>query len=280
MNPVVILAVSAICLVSFVALDLRDAGFRASWSSDRARVRRNGAFLLANFVTMLALHAATRAVVPRVPALVDWRAGGAHVGLLAVEVAACLLVAELVNWVSHWAKHKHGWLWRFHLQHHVETRYSVNLTLHTHGVEVVCTGVAMAALLALCGFSRFAVDAFTVAYFCANLYKHCGARLSLGPLDWLVVSPAYHRLHHARASDMGGWHGNYGSVLTVFDVLFGTARFPTGAAAQDEAFRLVPGTDTPEPFGFVDEMLAPLRSTSTRGVNPAAALQAADRPAE
>ena len=272
MNPVVVVSVSAACLALFVALDLRDAGFRASWSTDRARLRRNLAFLASNFVTIVVLNAITRALAPHLPHVVSWQNAG--VVDVVIEVTACLLVAELVNWGSHWAKHKHTWLWQFHLQHHVETRYSVNLTLHTHGVEVIVTGVAMSSLLCVLGFSRFAVDAFTVAYFCANVYKHCSARMSLGPLDAIFVGPAYHRLHHARAADMNGWHGNYGSVLTVFDVLFGTARFPE-QHELDEVYARTPGVDGDEPFGFVDEMLAPL-TTSARAASSSARPSAAE----
>lgn len=256
MSPAVVLGVSATFLVAFVLVDLRDQGFRASWSSDRARLRRNAAFLASNFVTMATLNALVGALDPRVPRLLEWRSATALD--VVIEVSACLLVAELVNWVSHWAKHVHPWLWRFHLQHHVETRYSVNLTLHTHGVEVVVTGALMATLLSLLGFSRLAVDAFTLAYFCANLYKHCGARMSLGALDWIIVGPAYHRLHHAR-----GHQGNYGSVLTVFDVLFRTATFPRPHELDDVYTRAL-GTEGDEPFGFVDEMLAPVRVRERR----------------
>ena len=243
MTSLVVIGISAAFSVLFIALDLRDATFRASWTSDRARLRRNGAFFVSNLVTIALLHAITRELAPQLPRVFAWTPG-------VVEVIACLLVAELVNWVSHWVKHEHPWLWQFHMQHHVETRYSVNLTLHTHGVEVVFTGVLMASLLVVLGFSRFAVDVFTVTYFVTNLYKHCGARMSLGPLDWIVVGPAYHRFHHAR-----GHHGNYGSVLTVFDVLFRTARFPK---PSDDVYALPLGTEGDEPFGYVDEMLAPL----------------------
>lgn len=262
MDPAVVLALSGALTVLFVAVDLADAGFRSSWWSDRRRARRNAAFLASNLVTMALLNACTRALYGQldeqqhanVPALVTWSSASTTMRVL--EVIACLLVAELVNWISHWLKHRHAWLWRFHLQHHVETRYNINLTLHTHGLEVIVTGSIMAALLVLCGFSRFSIDVFTLCYYGTNLYKHGSARLSLGPLDWLVVSPAYHRLHHAK-----GYDGNFGSVLTVFDVLFRTARFPTGAA-RAEAFALPVGVTSPEPFGFLDEMLVPFVKVS------------------
>ncbi len=244
MDPRAVLAISALLIGVFVAVDLRDAGFRASWWRDRARLKRNAAFLVANLATMTALHAVTDALHHALPRWVTWR------GPRVIEVVACLVVAELVNWISHRVKHKNARLWRFHTQHHVETLYNVNLTLHTHGLEVVVSGAAMGAVLTLLGFSQFSVDVFALSYFGANLYKHCTARLSLGPLDFIVVSPAYHRLHHARDHE-----GNYGSVLTLFDVLFGTATFPT----MQDAFARELGTKDEEPFGFVAEMLSPFR---------------------
>jgi sterol desaturase/sphingolipid hydroxylase (fatty acid hydroxylase superfamily) len=63
------------------------------------------------------------------------------------------------------------------------------------------------------------------------------------------VSPAYHRVHHT--SDA---RGNYGSVLTLFDVVFGTAVWPP----SDIAGRPV-GVEGVIEQGFVEEMLLPIR---------------------
>jgi sterol desaturase/sphingolipid hydroxylase (fatty acid hydroxylase superfamily) len=43
----------------------------------------------------------------------------------------------------------------------------------------------------------------------------------------VIVSPAYHRLHHAREDQSI----NLGVVLTIWDVLAGRARFPSRSAA-------------------------------------------------
>lgn len=239
-DPRLVLGISIVALAIFIGVDARDEQFRASWWRDKTRRNRNIAFAVANLATMAALNAVTHALHV-LPKLIVWR------GPVVVEIVACLVVAEGVNWISHYLKHKQSWLWTFHAPHHVETQYSVNLTLHTHGLEVLVSGAAMAAVLDLFGFSQLSVDVFSLSYFIANLYKHCTAKLSLGPLDYLFVSPAYHRLHHAR-----GFDGNFGSVLTIFDVLFRTAKFP-------RTLDVVPyGTD--DEFGFVKEMLLPLRA--------------------
>lgn len=251
--------VSTVATVLFIGLDLRDAGFRAGLWRDRTRARRNAAYFASNLVTMAVLALVTDALVPRAPVLFPAISASAP---LVVDVVLCFVVAELINWVAHWAKHRVPYLWRFHMQHHVETHYNTMLTLHTHGLEVVLTGTVMACTLASLGFSALAVDAFTLSYFVANLYKHCSARMSLGVLDRLIVSPAFHRVHHARTED-----ANFGSVLTVWDALFGTAKWVT----QQQAWAMPLGTRGGEPFGFVDEMLAFVRPARFDPVSPSPA---------
>src|SRR5207253_184873 len=110
-DPRVVLAISAAATLVFVVVDLRDARFRSSWTRDRVRLRRNAAFLVANLATMAALNVATHAIQTRVPRLIVWPHGS--IALDVVEVIACVVVAELVNWVSHFVKHRQPWLWTF-----------------------------------------------------------------------------------------------------------------------------------------------------------------------
>ena len=236
--------------VVFVGLDLRSPVFRASLSSERFRLRRNLGYALGNVLSIGGLSLINGWLDAHVPRMVSWQ------GIpVVVEVAACVVVAELINWLSHWIKHVRPWLWTFHLQHHVGRSYDTTLTLHTHGVDVVVSGAVMSAVLMLLGFGRLGVDVFVLAYYAANLYKHGHTMLSLGPvLDRVIVSPAYHRVHHTR--DI---RGNYGSVLTLFDVVFGTAVWPPA----DIATRPV-GVEGVVERGFVDEMLLPVRSGRAR----------------
>jgi sterol desaturase/sphingolipid hydroxylase (fatty acid hydroxylase superfamily) len=245
MEPTHFLGIAALAVVVFVGLDLRSPAFRASLSSDRCRRWRNVGYALGNLVSIGGLMLINGRLDALVPRLLSWQ------GIpLIVEVAACVVVAELINWLSHWIKHVRPWLWTFHVQHHVGRHYDTTLTLHTHAVDVVVSGAAMSAVLMLLGFGRFSVDVFVLAYFVTNLYKHGHTMLTLGPvLDRIIVSPAYHRVHHTPDA-----RGNYGSVLTLFDVVFGTAVWPSA----DIATRPV-GVDGVEERGFIDEMLLPIR---------------------
>jgi sterol desaturase/sphingolipid hydroxylase (fatty acid hydroxylase superfamily) len=237
------LAISSLATLVAAGLECRDPGFVRSWLRDPVRRRRNAAYLLSNFAVVAVLSGTTAWVGTRVTPVFGWTLPWA------VDVLGCLLVAELLNWLFHWAKHRHPWLWTFHLQHHVESRYDVSLTLHTHPLEVILSGTLMVLAVRLLGFSAGALEVFSTLYYVSNLYKHGSWKVGLGPLDRVFVGPALHRLHHAKTLD-----GNFGSVLTVYDVLFGTAIWP-GA----EAWSLEVGTQEGEPFGFLPEFLAFLR---------------------
>ena len=70
-------------------------------------------------------------------------------------------------------------------------------------------------------------------------FSHANIKLSFGPLEWLIVSPRFHRLHHAlRAAGRNSC--NYGGVFPIWDIIFRTADFspvylPTGDARAPEA---------------------------------------------
>jgi len=67
-------------------------------------------------------------------------------------------------------------------------------------------------------------------YVCIGTLQHANLRWTFGPVGRVLVSPAYHRLHHAPDSQAV----NLGVVLTIWDVLAGYARFPAhgGAAGR------------------------------------------------
>ena len=60
-------------------------------------------------------------------------------------------------------------------------------------------------------------------YVCIGTLQHANLRWTFGPAGRVLVSPAYHRLHHAADTQ----HVNLGVVLTIWDVLAGCARFPS-----------------------------------------------------
>ena len=162
-----------------------------------------------------------------------------------LDIVGCFLVAELLSWIFHYVKHQ-GYFWRFHYQHHLDEKYSVMLTAHTHGLEVIISGTIIGVIMHIIGFSLEAINTYYLFYMILNTYQHSSFKIGLGPLDKLIVSPAYHRIHHSKS-----YRANYGSTLTIWDIVFGTARWPK----ENEFVSDIGIQNKGEPIGFWKELI-------------------------
>jgi sterol desaturase/sphingolipid hydroxylase (fatty acid hydroxylase superfamily) len=237
--------VLVVLILLVILLEFRDRQFRHSWFRSGVRLRRNLGFLAASLIVMPFLPILDEWVRRHTASLFHWQTPGV------IETLACFLVAELLGWFLHYIKHRSRFLWSFHFQHHREEQYNIWLAAHTHAVEVVVSAGLIAAVTCLLGFSKPAITIYLLFYSFAKVYQHSAHDYTLGPLDWIVINPRYHRLHHEVNNPC-----NYGIALTVFDVVFGTARWP---APQPEPpqFGIAPEADLP--FNFWEEMVYFLR---------------------
>lgn len=241
MNATWFNTLNALGISILVLWELQSPVFRRVLRDPR-RMRRNVAFLALNVSVALLLHQSTSYLSYHLPRL-TWSAP------LWLQLPLVFLLAELMNWVLHWAKHESNFLWRIHCQHHREDQYSVWLITHTYGPEVLVSGTVMATVILGLGFSKLALDCYLLFYSIVNLYQHSGLPHSLGWLDRLIINPAFHRQHHS------GAQANFGSTLTIWDWVFRTARWPS---SRRDLPNPPPLEQAPEPFGFVAEMLYPL----------------------
>ena len=69
------------------------------------------------------------------------------------------------------------------------------------------------------------IEATTVLCFSivVNLWLHINVWVDIGPLEWLFITPNYHRIHHG---GKGLMNKNIGFVLTIWDRMFGTYANP------------------------------------------------------
>jgi sterol desaturase/sphingolipid hydroxylase (fatty acid hydroxylase superfamily) len=233
-------------LLALILIELRDPQFRHGWRLDPGRTKRNLGFGLASLAVVVVLKW-TNAAVQSLPIvrLLDWTDAGV------LAPIACALVAEFAGWSLHYVKHRNGFLWKFHFQHHRDHQYNIWLTAHTHGLEVVVSGIILAVLLSLVGFSVITIEIYLVYYGFMKVLQHSAHDYSFGFLDRVLVTPGYHRLHHEVSSAC-----NYGITLTVFDVIFRTARWPLPAPGPRD---YGVSSDDALPFGFWEEMTFFLR---------------------
>jgi sterol desaturase/sphingolipid hydroxylase (fatty acid hydroxylase superfamily) len=144
-----------------------------------------------------------------------------------------LLIFDFVDYAIHRGQHHwHRW-WALHALHHSQqqmTRWSDN---RNHLLDDVIRDVVMVAVALLLGVGPGQFVAIVVLTQLVESLSHANVRLSFGPvLGRLVVSPAYHRLHHAigigheSAAGRGTLGGcNFAVLFPVWDLLFRTASF-------------------------------------------------------
>jgi sterol desaturase/sphingolipid hydroxylase (fatty acid hydroxylase superfamily) len=143
-------------------------------------------------------------------------------------VPLTVVAMDGANWLAHYADHRLGFLWRFHALHHSQEELSVLTSFRAHPL-MHTTGFILAAVpvVALMPTRAIAPVVITI-YVCIGTLQHANLRWTFGPAGRVLVSPAYHRLHHARDIQQV----NLGVVLTIWDVLAGRARFPARSEAS------------------------------------------------
>ena len=165
---------------------------------------------------------------------------------------AVLLVADdLTQYLWHRLSHS-SVLWPLHRAHHSAAYMSVRVVYRNNAFYyALMPGLWLSGALVFLGFgwvyvgySIVKVSVIIAAHSAVRwdewLYRHAALR----PLAWLVQrtisTPATHFAHHALVQDDGIGHytGNFGNLLFLWDVLFGTAhitqRYPPAYGLSDD----------------------------------------------
>jgi sterol desaturase/sphingolipid hydroxylase (fatty acid hydroxylase superfamily) len=178
-------------------------------------------------------------------------------------VPLTIVAMDLANWLAHYADHRLDALWRFHALHHSQEELSVLTSFRAHPL-MHTTGFVLATIpvIALMPTRPIAPVLITV-YVCIGTLQHANLRWTFGPLGRVIVSPAYHRLHHATDNQAV----NLGVVLTIWDVLARRAVFPARGDAVGRTGldgRPVPveqdGSSGPAPLLLAGQLIEPFAS--------------------
>ncbi len=143
-----------------------------------------------------------------------------------VVLVAAILLMDACNWLAHWANHRWVPLWRFHAVHHTQEELSILTSFRAHPLVHASFVISVIPVVMLSSTVVVPVTVIT-AYICLSSLPHANLRWTFGPLGKVVVSPAYHRLHHAA---VGRIDVNLGTVFTFWDVATKRAVFPVSGA--------------------------------------------------
>ena len=173
---------------------------------------------------------------------------------LAVKIVAALFIAEIGAYWGHRLSHQIPFLWRFHSIHHAPEHIDWLVDTRAHPVDIAITRLSgltpiyLLGLAAPAGPGSSVAAAVTVFGTFWAFFVHANVRWRLGPLEWLVATPAFHHWHHT--NDEHRDH-NYAALFPVVDRMFGTHHLPAH-------WPPVYGIDKPPPEGFIDQLVHPL----------------------
>jgi sterol desaturase/sphingolipid hydroxylase (fatty acid hydroxylase superfamily) len=153
---------------------------------------------------------------------------------------AYLVVLDFAQYWVHRAQHRFDWWWALHAVHHSQRQMTFWTDNRNHLLDSVITDSVFAALALAIGVPPAQFALLVVLSRMIESLSHANVRLWFGAIgERLLVSPRFHRLHHAIvASPHGDYRGaNYAVLFPLWDVLFGTADFrgepgPTGIDDQ------------------------------------------------
>lgn len=151
-----------------------------------------------------------------------------------------LVLMDLALYAIHRAQHAFGWWWALHAVHHSQRSMTFWTDNRNHLLDSVLTDSIFALIALAIGVPPAQFALLVVLPRMLESLSHANLRLSFGAIgNRLLVSPRYHRLHHAiAASPQGDYRGaNYAVLLPLWDLLFGTADYrrdiePTGIRDQ------------------------------------------------
>ncbi len=157
-----------------------------------------------------------------------------------------LLVFDFLGWLLHWLQHRWGWWWQLHALHHSQRHMTVWTDNRNHLLDDVLHDLVFVFVGLVIGVAPAQFVAVVAVMQLMENLSHANLRLSFGHVgDRLLVSPMFHRRHHAmelpeefhgdRAAAVRGC--NYGVLFPFWDQLFGTADhregyWPTGLRDQ------------------------------------------------
>ncbi len=174
-----------------------------------------------------------------------------HFGMtssVAIAVIYYLLFDFSYYWIHRW-HHTIPCLWELHKYHHSAPEMNVLNKFRNHPLYSTTSSILSIPLLFLDApidntfFLSMAMQMYT-------LILHSNVRMNWGWVGrYLILSPAAHLVHHSKSEHH--YNKNFGTILPLWDYLFGTLKYPSRAECDNIQVGLQDDNGTQTPFRYV-----------------------------
>jgi sterol desaturase/sphingolipid hydroxylase (fatty acid hydroxylase superfamily) len=177
-----------------------------------------------------------------------------------LRAVSAFVVGDLgFYWGHRWA-HEIPLLWRFHSIHHTPEHVYFLISARAHPIDFVFIRLCGLIPIYLLGLGApQSVQGTMVATLVMlvitvwGFFIHSNIRWRLGPLEWLIATPAFHHWHHTLAEPR---NRNYASMLPWMDWLFGSHHLP------HNQWPLAYGIEAKLPSSLAGQLIYPFRPPS------------------
>ena len=192
-------------------------------------------------------------------------------------VGVLLLADDLTQYWWHRTSHEVPWLFALHRAHHSARYLSIRVTYRNNLLYYAfMPGLWASSVLIYLGFGPvyafyavvklfIIVSAHSSVPWDAALLRYRALHPILWVLERVVSTPTTHAAHHGRHAEDPGTHykGNYGNLLFLWDVIFGTARITRRRPASFGLENIAEST-------WVEELVWPFRAMARAARAPSA----------
>jgi sterol desaturase/sphingolipid hydroxylase (fatty acid hydroxylase superfamily) len=126
---------------------------------------------------------------------------------------------DFIYYWNHRAMHESRFMWAIHVVHHSSERYNLSTALRQPVADALGT-FAPYGLLTLLGVDADLIEMARGVNLVYQFWIHTEAVEKIGRFERVLNTPSHHRVHHG--SNGPYLDRNHGSILIVWDKLFGT----------------------------------------------------------
>ena len=153
----------------------------------------------------------------------------------AISFLIYLVLLDFVDYLYHRASHVFNWWWQLHALHHSQTVMTAWSDNRNHILDDIMRAVVMSFVALMFGVSPGQFILLIALSEFIQSWQHANIKIHLGAAKYLLVSPMFHRMHHAvgygheakgKPGVLGGC--NFGVLFPWWDMLFRTAMFDQG----------------------------------------------------
>jgi len=205
----------------------------AAWEFGRPRRQRefpalrrrlaNIGFWVVNLALAAVIFEPAETFRPRLEAVLGIAFPSWPIANAALSLVAGFLLLDFLRYAVHRCEHAVPVIWRFHALHHSDPDVDVTTSVRHHPFEYLLASAIYWLAVILLNVPAVVVLSHVLAVFGMSVLQHGNILLPEQVDRWLqpvLVTNDMHRIHHSVVFDEA--NSNYGTVLSIWDRLFGT----------------------------------------------------------